>query len=423
MSIIHNYKLENGLEIFIKQDKRAPVVLSQIWYKVGSTDEPTGLTGISHMLEHMMFKGTDKYTKEDINNIVENNGGIQNAFTSFDFTAYYQFWHKKNLDLSLSIESSRMNNLLFDENEFIPERKVVIEERNLRVEDNPISFAFEQFMKLAYKKSPRHIPIIGWMEDIENYKLENLKEWYKSNYSPNNACIVIVGDVKINETIAKINNYFAHIPKSNINKKQETIQSVMNIGYRHKSMQKSPNNLDMAVLGYATPSLTTNFENNDPYALILLNTILGSADFSILQKELIRDNNICENVDSEYSPFIKGEDIFIISAIGSDRYSLNDIKDKILGIIENLKETGVTSQQLNRAKVTIKSDKIYSMDSIETQANLIGSLACIGLDTDYYKYLDNLYLVTEDDIKRVLNKYFKKENLTSLYLQKDSKDI
>jgi len=415
---IHKYKLSNNLEIYIKEDKRAPVVLSQIWYKVGSTYEPEGITGVSHMLEHMMFKGTEKYTKEEMNSLVENNGGIQNAFTSYDFTAYYQFWHKDNLDLSLSIESSRMANLKFDEDEFSPERKVVIEERNLRVEDKPFSYAHEQFMKLAYTDRCRQAPIIGWMRDIKNYKLNDLKNWYQQNYAPNNAVIVIVGDINHEEVYEKIEQQFANIPQSKI-KKQIAQESSLNIGYRHKSIQKSPNDLNALILGYITPSLTTAFENNDPYALMILNTVLGSADASILQKEMIRDTNYCCDVDTEYSPFTRGEELFLITAIANEPHSLKRIQNSIEKIIANIRDNGVTQEQLDRAKVTIKSDKVFSMDSMETQANLIGTLACIGLDVDYYKYIDELYKVTTDDVHRVLNRFFTKENLVSLYLKKD----
>ena len=415
---IHSYSLDNGLNIHIKSDSRAPVVLSQIWYKVGSTYEVKGITGISHMLEHMMFKGTDKYTKEQMNSLVENNGGVQNAFTSFDYTGYYQFWHKQNLELSLSIESSRMSNLLFDENEFNPEKKVVLEERSLRVDGKAFSYAFEQFMQLAYKSNSRHIPIIGWREDIEAYTLANLKDWYQQHYAPNNASIVIVGDINPSDTYEMIKEYFGNIPKSQ--RQQTKLEpTLLNIGHRHIQTQKSPNDTSVTIMGYITPSLTTNYSDNDPFALMILNSILGDADASILQQKLTRDESLCCNVDSEYSPFIRGEDIFVITAIANHNQNLENIQFRIENIINELKEIGVTEAQLNRAKVVIKSDKIFSMDSLETQANLIGSLASIGLDVDYYKYIDKLYDVTLEDIHRVLNRYFTKENLTSLHLLKD----
>lgn len=415
---IHSYSLDNGLNIYIKQDLRAPVVLAQIWYKVGSSYEHRGLTGISHMLEHMMFKGTDKYSKEQMNSFVENNGGIQNAFTSFDYTAYYQYWHKKNLELSLSLESSRMNNLLFDEQEFKPEKKVVLEERSLRVDDKAFSYAFEQFMKLAYSTNSRHVPIIGWREDIEGYTLANLKNWYQQYYAPNNANIVIVGDVNPTDTFDMVKNYFGTIAPSKLQEpKQEP--TLLNKGYRHIQIQKPPNDTSAIIMGYITPSLTTNFQDNDPFALILLNNILGDADAAILPQKLTRDENLCCNIDSEYSPFIRGEDIFVITAIANHDQNLEVIQTKIENIITDLKATGITQTQLDRAKVVIKADKIFSMDSLETQASLIGSLASIGLDVDYYQYINELYNVTTKDIHRVLNRYFAHKNLTSLHLQKD----
>lgn len=415
---IHKHTLNNDLNIYIKKDSRAPVVLSQLWYKVGSTYEPAKLTGISHMLEHMMFKGTDKYSKDDLNSIVENNGGIQNAFTSFDYTAYYQFWHKKNLELSLSIESSRMSNLLFDENEFAPEKKVVLEERSLRVDDKAFSYAFEQFMKLAYKDNSRHTPIIGWREDIENYTLANLKNWYQQNYAPNNANIILVGDIDTNSTISMVNDYFGHIPNSQLDN-QKIEPSLVNTGYRHLEIKKSPNDTAVAILGYITPSLTTSYQDNDPFALMILNNILGSADASILQQKLVREENLCCHIDSEYSPFIKGEDIFTITAVANHDECLDKIQDKIEATIVDMRLTGISEEQLNRAKVTIKADKVFAMDSLETQANLIGSLASINLDVDYYKYLEKLYSVTISDVNRVLDRYFDNQNLTSLHLLRD----
>lgn len=415
---IHSYSLDNGLNIHIKQDTRAPVVLSQIWYKVGSSYEPKGITGISHMLEHMMFKGTSKYTKEDMNSLVENNGGVQNAFTSFDYTAYYQFWHKKNLELSLSIESSRMSDLQFDDNEFKPEKKVVLEERNLRVDDKAFSFAFEQFMKLAYENTGRYAPIIGWRKDIENYKLEDLKNWYQQHYAPNNANIIIAGDIDPKQSFELVKEYFQDIPRSSI-KNIQTNESRFNVGYRYSQIKKSPNETSAVMMGYITPSLTIEYNDNDPYALMLLSNILGGADASILQQKIVREDNLCCHIDSEYSPFTKGEDIFVITAIANQDESLESIQDKIESIITNLKQTNVTQTQLDRAKVVIKSDKVFSMDSLETQANLIGSLASIGLDADYYKYINKLYDVSIEDVHRVLSKYFNKENLTSLHLLKD----
>ena len=311
-----------------------------------------------------------------------------------------------------------MSNLLFDESEFKPEKKVVLEERSLRVDDKAFSYAFEQFMQLAYKNNSRHVPIIGWREDIEGYTLANLKDWYQQHYAPNNANIVIVGDVNPADTYKMIKEYFGSIPKSQLQQTKPE-PSIFNIGNRHTQIQKSPNDTSATIMGYITPSLTTDYQDNDPFALMILNSILGDADASILQQKLTRDESLCCDINSEYSPFIRGEDIFIITAIANHDQNLEDIQLKIETIVEGLKDTGVTEAQLNRAKVVIKSDKIFSMDSLETQANLIGSLASIGLDVDYYKYIDKLYNVTAQDIHRVLNRYFSKENLTSLHLLKD----
>ncbi len=188
--------LDNGLRVIVKEDHRAPVMVSQVWYKVGSSYENDGITGVSHVLEHMMFKGTPKRPAGEFSRIIAANGGRENAFTGQDYTAYFQQMEKSRLKVSFELEADRMRNLLLQPAEFAKEIKVVMEERRLRTDDEPQSLTQEQFTAAAFVNSPYRHPIIGWMDDLENLRTEDLREWYQKWYAPNNATVVVVGDVQ-----------------------------------------------------------------------------------------------------------------------------------------------------------------------------------------------------------------------------------
>ncbi|HDN27541.1 MAG TPA: insulinase family protein, partial [Thioploca sp.] len=199
---VHEFTLDNGLHLIVKEDHRAPVVVSQVWYKVGASYEQEGKTGLSHMLEHMMFKGTEKYPAGEFSRIMAVNGARENAFTGTDFTTYFQTLEKSRLSLSFEMEADRMRHLVLTEEEFAKEREVVTEERRMRVEDRPIGQTREHFKATAYQTSPYQNPIIGWMSDLKNYTLADLQAWYQRWYAPNNAIVVVVGDVEPQAVLA-----------------------------------------------------------------------------------------------------------------------------------------------------------------------------------------------------------------------------
>ena len=198
-SNVHVFTLDNGLKLFVKEDHRAPVVVSQIWYKVGSSYEYNGVTGISHILEHMMFKGTENHSSGEFSRIIAANGGKENAFTGRDYTAYFQRLEKSRLAVSFELEADRMRNLKLVDEEFVKELQVVLEERRMRTDDKPRSKTYEHFISMAYSNSPYQNPVIGWPDDIENLKIDDLKQWYARWSAPNNATLVVVGDVVPND--------------------------------------------------------------------------------------------------------------------------------------------------------------------------------------------------------------------------------
>ncbi|MEJ6069212.1 insulinase family protein, partial [Psychrobacter sp. 16-Bac2893] len=208
MSGRHEYQLENGLKIVVKEDHRAPVVMTQIWYRVGSADEPLDKGGISHVLEHMMFKGTSNVSSADYERLIAKFGGVNNAFTSYDYTGYYELFPANRYPLALELEADRMKNLVFNEKEFVKEHQVVMEERRQRTDDNPLAKAYESFRLLALPNSPKGESVIGPMSELESITLSDLKDWYKTWYAPNNATLVIVGDVEPAEVLTQVKRYF-----------------------------------------------------------------------------------------------------------------------------------------------------------------------------------------------------------------------
>ncbi|HRH91579.1 MAG TPA: pitrilysin family protein, partial [Agitococcus sp.] len=215
-AVTNEFSLDNGLKVVVREDQRSPVVVTQVWYKIGSSYEPYGITGISHALEHMMFKGTPTVPAGEFSRLVSYLGGEDNAFTTDDYTAYYQLYSNNRLPLALELEADRMANLVLKNEDFSSEIKVVMEERRQRTDDNPSGLALERFQTIAMPTSPTRNPTIGWMSDLENIKIEDLQQWYKKWYAPNNATLVIVGDVKTEEVKTLVNQYFAKIPSQSL---------------------------------------------------------------------------------------------------------------------------------------------------------------------------------------------------------------
>jgi zinc protease len=413
----YEYHLENGLTLLVTPDHRAPVVISQVWYKIGSIYEPKGLTGISHMLEHMMFKGTTKFKPGEIEEIVLNNGGQQNAFTSHDYTAYYQYWGADKLEESFDIESSRMSDLTLNENLFIKEKEVVKEERRMRIEDNPQGYAYETLIDLAYNPNPMHHPVIGWMNDIEDYKLADLDKWYTSYYAPNNATIIVVGDVNPENVYNLVSKYFSHIPSSNkIPTKPKKI-NLINSGYKNKKIERPNVQVPTLLMAYTTPSLITAKDKWEPYALAVLDTIIADTNSSRLRKELVRKDELAISISSNYDPFSISQSLLTITALPNNGVKPQELQEKIIIQLNDIKKTGITQKELTRIKNTIIADKVYALDSIPTQANMLGSVVSIGLPKNTIEeYLSALTKVTASQVKEVANKYLNTDNLTVVEL-------
>ena len=398
--------LDNGLQVILKKDVRAPVVTSHIWYKIGSSDEVSGKTGLSHALEHMMFKGTKKNPGGKFSEIISKLGGKENAFTSKDYTAYYQTLPSQYLEEAIKLEADRMSNLVITKKDFLKEIEVIKEERILRTDDQPEGVAYEQLYASAYNNSSYHDPIIGWMEDLNQMTDKDITNWYKSWYAPNNATVVIVGDIEFNRTFKFIEEYYGSKKRSAIKERVER-KEPKQFGVKNVSItiDEKPSYL---IMGYKVPSLNTkNIDHWECYALSVLSGVLSSGQNSRLQKILVRQKKLASYADSGYSMFSRKDPLFLIDVNPMVGKKINVIESELNKIIDNLKSNLVTKKELDRIKAQVLASEVYQQDSIDYQARILGmSKTSVGNIDIIKNYTSNINSVTAEQVRKVARKYF-----------------
>jgi zinc protease len=398
--------LPSGLKVILLENHKAPVVTFQVWYRVGSRNEAWGKTGLSHMLEHMMFKGTEKVGPEDFSRIIQENGGNNNAFTSRDYTAYFENLSSDRVQVSIDLESDRMLNLLLREQDFRTERMVVMEERRMRTDDNPQAVLIEQIMAAAFEIQPYHWPIIGWMEDIARFTLEDLKTYYKTYYNPINAFLVIVGDFKKEELIPKIEKAFGSYPKG-VAPDQEKDKDPPQIGERRIFVKKEAQ-LPFLVMGYHVP----NLREQDSYVLEVIATILSGGKSSRLHQSLVREKRLVLSADADHSLISRDPNLFTLSADLLPGKEVTEVEKAFDQEIVRLQRERVGALELEKAKNQIEASFIFGQDSIFYQAMLLAqeeiALTWKAIDD----YLPSIRKVTPEDIQRVARKYLIPDNRT-----------
>ncbi|MEN9917181.1 MAG: hypothetical protein RLY40_1113, partial [Pseudomonadota bacterium] len=362
----HEYHLKNGLTVLVKEDHRAPIVISEIWYKVGSSYETNGITGISHALEHMMFRGTKKFGPGVLEKIVSENGGKQNAFTDSDFTAYYQKFSADKLAVSFELEADRMRNLLLRPQDFLKEIQVVMEERRMRVDDNPQEILLERLNAAAFVASPYHHPVIGWKNDIQNMTVDDLRKWYETWYAPNNAILVVVGDVKPNQVYKLAQTYFSDLQPITLPKIKPE-KDLLPLGEK-RLIIRTQAQLPWLVMAYPVPVIKQDSNNQDPYVLHIIATLLSGGNSARFAKNLVRDQQIAADANAFYNPISRLDSLFLLEATPTSNHSLSALESRLLKQIKQLQTFSVSTEELARAKAQIAADKIYSSDSITAKA-------------------------------------------------------
>ena len=412
---VHERIFENGLKVLVKVDHRSPVVVSQIWYKVGSSYEPGGVTGVSHMLEHMMFKGTEKYPKGEFSRIIAENGGRENAFTGRDFTAYFQTLEKSRLEVSFKLEADRMQNLKLDAGELKKELEVVTEERRMRTDDNPQSKTQEYFMAMAFANSPYKNPVIGWPSDIANYQVEDLEQWYQQWYAPNNATLVIVGDVKPNEVFRLAEKYFAGLQKRVI--KPVKPQAEIEQHGVNKTTIKIPAKLPYILMGYKVPVLNSIKDETEAYALEVLAGILDGGRSARLASKLVRGKQIAVSASAGYNMISRLPDMFMLDAVPTEGKTVFDLEYALKEEIYNLKTELVSVAELQRVKAQVSARAVYERDSNFYQAMQLGMLETIGAGWEKVdEYVEKINQITTEQVRDVARKYLVEDKLSIAYL-------
>jgi zinc protease len=398
--------LSNGLKVILLENHKAPEVTFQVWYRVGSRNEIWGKTGLSHMLEHMMFKGTNKIKSAQFTRAIEQIGGNDNAFTSHDFTAYYENVSADRVQVPIELEADRMQNLLFKEEDFQTERMVVIEERRMRTEDNPQSYLAEQVEATAFQISPYHWPTIGWLEDIERFTLEDLKKYYQIHYNPANAILVVVGDFRKEELMPKVEKAFGPIPKGEIPEQKKGIDPPQN-GERRVYVTREAE-LPYVVMGYHVP----NVHHPDSYVLEVIAAILAGGKSSRFYQNLVREKQLALGADADNALLSKDPNLFTLSAQPFPGKEAAELEKALDQEIERLQKEPVGSSELQKAKNQLEATFIYGQDSLFYQAMVLAQCEIAGSWKLIEDYVPSIRKVTPEDIQQVARKYLLPGNRT-----------
>ena len=398
--------LPNGLKVILLENHKAPLATFQVWYRVGSRNEPWGKTGISHVLEHMMFKGTQKVGPEEFSRTIQENGGNDNAFTSRDYTAYFQNLSSDRIQVSIDLESDRMQNLLLREEDFRTERMVVMEERRLRTEDNPTGVLVEQLQAVAFQMHPYRWPIIGWMEDLKRLTLDDLKEYYKTYYSPSNAFLVVAGDFKKEEILPRIEKAFGSYPKGVV-PNQERDKEPSPLGERRVIVKKEAQ-LPTILMAYHVP----NLRDPDSYVLGVIETLLSGGKSSRLYQNLVREKRLVLSAEADYSLLSHDPYLFFLSAEPLPKIETSEVEKALDQEIERLQKELVSERELEKVKNQMEASFIFGQDSLFYQAMLLARYEMVHTWKAIDDYLPSIRKVTPEDIQRVAKKYLNQDNRT-----------
>ncbi len=402
---VKEFTLDNGLKLLVSEDHKAPIATFQIWYRVGSRDEPRGKSGISHLLEHMMFKGSKNFGPKTFSRLIQKNGGVDNAFTTKDYTMYYETLPSDRIELALELEADRMKNLLLRDEDVKYERNVVMEERRLRYEDDPQSLVYEEVVATAFKVHPYHNPVIGWMSEIASITREDLLRHYRSYYCSQNAFIVVAGDVKAEEILSMVKKYFSDAPECP-ERRPLSSQEPQQRGEKRVYVKKEAK-LPYVLIAYHVP----NFPDPDSAALDVLSSVL-SGKSGRLYKELVRDRKVAIGAFAFYSGLQIDPFLFFLGGTATAGTDGTTLEKALLEVVEEIKRKPPEEKEVQKAKNQIEATFIMGQDSIFFQAELIGMFEILGDWRLKERYLQQLNEVTPEDVSRVARKYLTEENRT-----------
>ncbi|MGE5304119.1 MAG: M16 family metallopeptidase [Alphaproteobacteria bacterium] len=403
---VREFVLENGLKVLLLEDHKSPAVTFQVWYRVGSRNEKDGKSGLSHFLEHMMFKGTPKVKPEEYSQIIAKNGGRSNAFTTPDVTVYFATMSRDKIGTEIELEADRMVHASLGDAYFEPEKKVIQEERRLRTDDNPASALSEVTNAVAYMVHPYRRPVVGWMEDIANLTRQDLVDYYKVYYEPNNAYIVVTGDFATHEILPRIKAAFQKIPRGAVPPKM-AVEELPQHGERRIILKREAE-LPFILLFYHAP----NLKSADSYALDLLSVVLAGGRSSRLYQDLVYQKRAVRSIDADYNGLSIDPGGFTVTAQLMPGKEVAEVEREIDALLEKVKAGLISERELQKAKNQIEAAFVFAQDSIFGQAMKIGYYEAVGGWRLMDSYLDGIRKVTREDIQRVAKQYLDRDRRT-----------
>ena len=404
--------LANGMKLIVKEDRRAPSVVHMVWYRAGGMDEPDGVSGVAHVLEHMMFKGTRDVGPGEFNKRVAAVGGRDNAFTGKDYTAYFQQVPPAHLAEMMALEADRMQNLVLTDDEFRRELEVVKEERRLRTDDQPRALVFEQLMATAYQAHPYRRPVIGWMPDLEAMQPEDARAWYRRWYAPNNAYLVVVGDVDHREVFRDAEKHYGSLAASELPPRRISPEPVQR-GPR-SSVVKAPAELPYLAMAWPVPALRDPANDRETYALQVLVAVLDGYDGARLTRRLVRDQQLAVSVGASYDTGNRGPSLFYLFGVPAAGTSPETLQAALRAEIQRIRDEGISAEELARVKTQAVASQVYKRDSLMGQAMEIGYLEAAGLSwRDEAKLLEGLRAVTAEEVQAVARRYLEDDALST----------
>jgi zinc protease len=408
--------LGNGFKVIVKEDRRAPSAVHMVWYRVGAMDEVDGSSGVAHLLEHMMFKGTAKVGPGEFNKQVAAVGGRDNAFTSSDYTAYFQQVPPKELGHMMALEADRMVNLRITDADFTKEIEVVKEERRLRTDDKPHALVQEQLQASAYLAHPYRRPIIGWMADLERMKAADARAWYRAWYTPNNATLVVVGDVDHRQVFELARRTYGAIPVRALPPRREIAEPEQR-GPR-QAVVRAPAELPYLTLAWHVPTLRSLDDAKDYFALQVLAAILDGYEGARLNTRLVREGRLAVSVGAGYDGMARGESLFMLDGTPAPGKTVAELEAALRAEVARIRDGGVTEAELARVKTQAVAGQVYKRDSLMGQAMEIGMLEVSGLSwRDEARLLAGIREVSAAEVQAVAGRYFSDETLTVAILE------
>lgn len=414
---VTSFQLENGMDVVVIEDHRAPAAVHMLWYRAGSADEQPGVSGVAHFLEHLLFKGTEKLAPGEFSEIVKANGGTDNAFTSFDYTAYFQRVAADRLGLMMEMEADRMKNIQLDREDILTERDVIIEERNQRVENDPGSLFREQRMAAQYLNHPYGTPIIGWRHEMVNLDLDDALAYYEQFYSPNNAVLVVAGDVEPDEVLALAQQHYGPIPRNEALPERVRRSEPPQMAERRISFSDPRVAQPYVMRTYLAPERDPG-DQRKAAALTLLAEVLGGSQTAVMPQKLQFEEKRAVYAGAFYSGLSLDDTTFGVVNVPAEGVSLEDAEADMDRVIAEFIETGVDPVQLDRIKFQLRAAQVYELDNSNSLARRYGAALTSGLTIDdVHEWPRILQSITPEEIIAAAQEVFDRDNAVTGFLR------